>query len=189
MKAEHPFLTSGEDCTYAALFALSNKAETDIIRDAESCYTILKGRFFASNALQNLSHVLALGEEAPEDKCARAAEIYEQLRSRGLKYGTRYELATLGVLALSGHNAGDIANEIAEANEYLRTFRGFGNFGIGSKQRLMYAAMLTAIEHSGRTSGADFAAVMNSVTALIIAGQAAVAAAIAASSASAAHSS
>jgi len=185
MKAEHPFLTTSEDCTYAALFALSDKSQTDMVCEAESCYTILKQRFFSSNAVQSLSHVLAVGEERPEEKCTRVMELYELLGARNLKYGTRYELATLGVLALSGVNSSIIADNIAQANEFMKTSKGFGIFGIGAKQRLMYAAMLTASEYSSQASDSMNTAALNSVTSLLIASQAAVTAAIAAGSSAA----
>ena len=100
MKTAHPFLTSGEDSAFAALLAMSELDDSCIEREMEQCYSILKPYFFSGNSVQSLSHILALGEGSAEQKCRKALEIFDALKARGLKYGTGYELATLGVLTL-----------------------------------------------------------------------------------------
>ena len=58
MKAEHPFLTSSEDCVFAVMLAMSPRGDDDMIRNIETCYNILKDRFSDKNAVQSLSLVL-----------------------------------------------------------------------------------------------------------------------------------
>ncbi len=70
IKEYHPVLTSGEDSTFCALLALSDKSDDTLIHDAEACYQILKQSFFSSNAVQSLSHVLALCEGQTKENCA-----------------------------------------------------------------------------------------------------------------------
>ena len=41
MRSEHPFLTSGEDCVFAMLLALSGQRPGDIVTEVERCYRIL----------------------------------------------------------------------------------------------------------------------------------------------------
>ena len=53
-------MTSGEDSTFCALMALLDKTDEVLLGDAEECYKILKSNFFSSNAVQSLSHVLAM---------------------------------------------------------------------------------------------------------------------------------
>lgn len=100
MRNEHPFLTSGEDSVFAAMLALSELTDEQIVEETEQCYRLLKPEFFSGNAVQSLSHVLALREGKAEDKCKATMELFHSLKARGCKYGTDYELATLGVLAM-----------------------------------------------------------------------------------------
>ena len=101
MKNVHPFLTSGEDSIYAAMLALSEQSEEDIVDEAENCYRLLKPEFFSGNAVQSLSLVLTLCEGSAEEKCNAVMELFRELKARGYKYGTEYELSTLGLFSRS----------------------------------------------------------------------------------------
>lgn len=178
MKQEHPFLTSSEDSPYAAMMALSGRNEKELIEETERCYQGLKEEFSSGNALQALSHVLALGEGETSEKCRRVLELYQCLKEEGHRYGKGYELATLGVLApLHGEIPG-FAQEIAEIDDFLKYQKGFGIFGVGAKQRLMYAGMLAMSDHvNSALSGMETAAQLSTLS-LVIAEQAAFCAAI-----------
>lgn len=188
MKDAHPFLTSKEDSAFAALLALSELDDVYIEQEMERCYTILKPSFFSGNAVQSLSHVLSLGDSPAEKKCARAMDIYEHLKGRGYKYGTSYELSTLGVLALLNTDVAALAGDIMETDDFLRTQKGFRAFGIGAKQRLMYAGILTMCDYIPEVQTIQVAA-LNGVVSLVIAQQAAICASVAAASAAASASS
>ncbi len=188
MKAEHPFLTSGEDSAFCALSALSDRSDDELISDMEACYSRLKPEFFSGNAVQSLSHVLSLCLGAPEEKCSRTMELFNQLKAAGRKYGTEYELPTLGILAMADVPCEQLVQEMLEIDEWLSAQKGFGFFGsISRKQRLMYAGILAQKEYiSGETVQT---AAVHSAVALVVAQEAAMCAAIAASSAAAAASS
>lgn len=182
IKAEHPFLTSAEDSANCALLALSEKSDQDLIHEIESCYQRLKPHFFSSNAVQSLSHVLALGQGTTEDKCRRTMQLFDGLKEEGYKYGTSYELPTLGVLAISDGEIHKMIQEIVEVNNWLSQQKGFGFFSsVTAKQRLMYAGIVAQREYMN-TDAMQTTAV-NSTISLIVAQQAAMCAAIAASAA------
>lgn len=189
MKAEHPFLTGGEDSVMAALLAMSSLTDEQVVQEMSACYQNLKGSFFSGNAVQSLSHVLSLGEGSPQEKCGRTLELFQALKNRGCKYGTSYELATLGVLALLPVDLGQLVQDIMEVDAFLSGQRGYGFFGVGRKQRLMHAAMLVSSDYidQGASPAMNSAAITGTIS-LIAAQQAAVCAAIAASSAAAASS-
>ena len=180
MKEAHPFLTTSEDMAFAALLALSDMDAFSIEEETERCYSILMPEFFSKNAVQSLSHVLALGEQPAEEKCERVMALFRYLKERGLKYGTNYELATLGVLALQEVGFEALAQDMIAVDEFLRTQKGFGPFSITAKQRLMYAGILTMYDYTPKFDTMQ-AAMLNGVVALIIAQQAAMCAAMAAS--------
>ncbi len=187
MKSEHPFLTGSDDSAYCALMALSDKSDDVLLEDAQIIYTTLKEHFFSANAVQSLSHVLALAEGEIEKKVERTIELYRQLKMRGYKYGTSYELPTLGVLALGEQNITELVEEMIEVDTWLSKQKGFGFFGgVTNKQRLMYAGMLVGYQEDNDKMLQT--ATFNSTVSIIIAQQAAMMAAIAAGSASAAAS-
>lgn len=188
IKAEHPFLTSGEDSANCALLALSEKSDDELIYEIESCYQQLKPNFFSSNAVQSLSHVLALGQGSAEAKCSRTMELFNGLKETGYKYGTSFELPTLGVLALSDGPKDKMIQEIVEINNWLSTQKGFGFFSsVTAKQRLMYAGIVTQREYINNDAMQSTA--VNSLISLIVAQEAAMCAAVAASAAASASAS
>lgn len=186
MRADHPFLTSGEDSTFCALMALLDKPDEVLLGDAEECYKILKNNFFSSNAVQSLSHVLAMCDGEPKIKCQRTMELFQKLKEAGHKYGTSYELPTLGVLAMADDNQDEIVAEMVEIDQWLSEQKGFGFFsGISAKQRLMYAGMIAQQDYINDKMMQS--AAVNSVISLIVAQEAAMCAAITASAATTAN--
>ncbi|MBQ9765105.1 MAG: DUF4003 family protein [Lachnospiraceae bacterium] len=187
MKAEHPFLTSSEDSVFASLLALSDKTEAEMVREVEACYNRLKPDFFSGNAVQSLSHVLALGEGSVEDKCKRVMDIFYALREKGCKYGTDYQLATLGALALLPVDIETLVDEMIDVDIFLSGQKGYGFFGIEKRTRIMHAAMIVSTYHTDQNDNNLMgAAALSGSIALVAAQQAAMCAAIAASGAAAA---
>ena len=190
MRKEHPFLTSSEDSVFAALLALSEKSDEEVIRETEDCYRLLKEQFSTGNALQSLSHALALGEGTAKEKCERTIRLYDLLKEKGCKYGTSYELATLGVLALLPAKLETIAEDVAETDAFLAKQKGYGFFGFSRKQRLMHAGLIVASDYIGENVELKMgAAAVGGTIALIVAQQTAICAAVVAVSAAASNSS
>lgn len=188
MKSEHPFLTSDEDSVFAALLALSDLTEEQAVSETEACYDIMKEKFFFHNNVQSLSNVLALGEGSAEEKCRKTMKIYDGLKERGRRYGTGYELATLGALALLPESAETIVEDILEVDKFLSGQKGYGILGPGKKHRLMHAGMLVGSDYiGGGDDKAMSSAAISGAIALIIAQQIAICAAVAASSVAAAN--
>ncbi len=184
MKKEHPFLTSGEDGPFAAMLAFSESSAEGITTEVEKCYSLLKNKFFSGNAVQSLSHVLALGEGSAESKCRKFQQLFDTLKTRGYKYGTDHELATLGALSNMPYDVSAMAEDVIAITQYLAKQKGYGVFGATKKQRLMHATMLVCKAYAGDENHQTVeTAAINSVLALIAAQQAAMCAAIAASAA------
>lgn len=147
MKDEHSFLTSREDIPFAAMLSVSGIDIDQMIIEMENCYRILKGKFFDSDAVQSLSHVLAMDLQGADVKCSKAAEIFDVLKKAGHRFGSNLEIATLGTLTNLNLSAEEIAAEIIEADVFLKDKKGFGNFVLGAKGRRMYAAEMVAMSH------------------------------------------
>ena len=189
MKEEHPFLTGAEDSVFAALLALDPRSDEEINEDTELCYEGLRERFRAGDALQSLSHVLALCQgEAPE-KCGRTIALFDRLKERGCKYGRGYELSSLGVLAMLPAELDQLADDVIQVDDFLSGQKGYGLLGISRSMRVMHAAMIVVSDVlNGGDARMENAALAGTMS-LIAAEQIAVFAAIAATSASSAASS
>ena len=187
MKKEHPFLTSSEDSVFAVMMAFSEKDNDALINDMEGCYQALRARFTIGNALQSVSHVLALSNGAPEEKAGRVIDLYNALRGADVRYGRDYELATLAALAEMDENIPGVAAEVTEVYEYLSTQRGYGFFGPGKAARAMHAAMIVSDQYSSR--GQIDTAAMTGTLAMMIAQEMAMCAVMVSASASSAAAS
>lgn len=186
MKTEHRFLTHASDYGYAALLAMSDKSVSSATKDMESCYQTLMNEFFSHNSVQSLSHVLAFGEEDASKKCEKVIKLYQELRNRQCKFGTRYELPVLGVAALLSEDIREMADEIAEVNQYLKQKKGFGVW-LAQKERLMYVTAMVSGEYAaGLKDKTVELSLANSITGILLAQEMAM---IAATSAAAAASS
>lgn len=115
-------------------------------------------------------------------------ELFDKLKTAGHKYGTNYELATLGVLAMSGGDLDEIAKDMIEVDEWLSEQKGFSVWSsVTRKQRLMYAGML--VQQNYMDKDMMQVAAVGGVVSMVIAQEAAMCAAIAASAAVASSSS
>ena len=180
MKKEHPFLTSSEDSVYAAMLALSERSDAEIISEVEICYAALKDKFHDRNALQSLSFVLALADDGvftAKDRCRETARLFDILKEKKNKYGTGYELATLGSLATLPGGVEETARDLIEVSDYLKTQKGYGFWGMAKTQRLLHAAMIVTSDRIGGSDAMSGAAV-NGTLSMIASQQAATCAAI-----------
>lgn len=171
MKKEHWVLTSSEDCTYAVMLAMSGMREEQIIEKTSGYYDILKKLFkWHPNHVQTMSHVLAMTDGYDESKCQKIRDIFDALKKRKTTFGTEYELPTLSILAMLDEDTDTIADKIVAVDKYLKSCRGFGFWGVGSRQRRMYAGILVAIDGlGGESSTALCNTAMTSVINIIIA--------------------
>lgn len=187
MKKAHVLLTSDDDIPYCAVLAVSGLDADGLIAEAERCYTILKKKFHNSDAVQSLSHVLALGTGTAEEKCEKVALIFDLLKSAKHRFGTDRELATLGALSLVTMPAETLVSAVVEADEALKTHRGFGNFALGQTQRRLLASQV-ALDAFGSAENAAGNTILGSLLSAVIAVQmSSIVCISAAVSASAAH--
>lgn len=151
MKENHPFLTSDEDVTFAAMLAISGIDPAVLTEKMGSAYAILKKSFSDRNALQSLSHVLSLYQGSMEDICQKVVTIYNLLKEQKHRFSSDIKLVSLGVLALTDADPQIITENIIEVDEYLKDHRGLGNFVLGATERRMFAAQLVLSQYHQAT--------------------------------------
>lgn len=173
MKKNHQILTGAEDIPFATMLALTDKDISFMIKDMEKSYELLKKNFFSKDPVQSLTHVLTLNDMQPEYKCERVMQIFETLKQAKHKYGTGYELATLGTLTVLDLTPIEIAQHIADVDNFLKSEKGFGNFVLGAENRRMLAT-LVVVSTLGEESSVPRETITSSLMALTIALEAAV---------------
>ena len=168
MKENHPWLTSGEDVPFAAILAVSGMDTDALMTEMENCYRELSKTFRDKNAVQSLSHILAIDPADTQTKCRKVEAIFDILKEKRHKYGTGSELTVLGTLSMLDLTAEQAAAEIMEADDYLKSQNGFGTFTMGDTVRRMYAALMVMDTHMPPASHSH-ESLVNSILAMVIA--------------------
>ena len=166
MNQQHRMLTNKTDSVFAMLMAFSGKETDELTGETEACYQALKNRFSGSGA-QTSAQVLAMAGGTTEDKVQRVENLYDALREAGIRYGRSDELAPLAALSLADTPVPILTEEIKQADEFLKTQKGFG----GSKesdqaQRAMYAVMIVSDQYAG-TNQVNITVTTNTIDMLI----------------------
>lgn len=183
MKENHFWLTSKDDYVFAAVLAATDLNVQETMEKVEECYSTLnKEGFWKGNDLQTLSHIMALGEEAVEEKCSKANRLYHKLVDEKCKLKNS-GLATLGVLTLIASDEDQIVRDVKEVSDYVYEKKGYGMLSLEKSTRIILSANLVSDFYVDEIKkGVLEVSLANSITAIIIAQeQAAVAAACAAS--------
>ena len=166
MNRQHRILTDKTDSVFAMLMAFSGKTPDELTGETEVCYQALKKKF-SGNGAQTSAQVLSMADGTPEEKAQRVTDLYDALRDAGIRYGRSDELAPLAALSLADTPLSTLAEEIKEADEFLKTRKGFG----GSKetdqaQRAMYAVMIVSDQYAG-TDQVNITVMTNTIDMLI----------------------
>ncbi|MCR5214208.1 MAG: DUF4003 domain-containing protein [Eubacterium sp.] len=178
MNKEHPMITGSDDVAFAMLMVLTNKDNDSIIGEMEECYKYLRSQLklkVGANEIQGVSEVLTLSDENVKDKCDKVINLYEAFLNQGLKYGNEYtEFSTLGTLINVDLNYRELVSEISEVEKLLKNTKGFGNWTINNKLRLMFAAILVgdvygAIDDYDASVRAASNSAINSAVAAVVA--------------------
>ena len=188
MKANHFFLTGEDDYIFAAMLGLSDLDVTAGSERIERLYTRLKGEFWDKNSVQSLSQVMVLGD--PDDGVAdRVLALHDAFKAQKIKLDKTYTLPILGILALLPVEIDLLVRDIDEAQKILQAQKGFGALSVTKQELLLLSAYLIAGEYSQSVkSDVLTATISTGITNLIIAQQAALIAAMSASTAAAAAS-
>lgn len=182
MKTRHFFYTGEDDYIFAAMLGLTDLDVAAGAERIEQLYTRLKGEFWDKNSVQTLAQVLVLGE-SDDNVAGRVLTLRDTLREQKIKLDKTYTLPILGILALLPVEMNTIVSDIGAAQDILRTKKGFGSLSVTTQELLLFAASMVAGDYAGNVKdGIITATISTSIKNIIIAQQAAMIAAISASS-------
>lgn len=147
MKKSHRFLTGREDISSAAIIATTSSDIEKTFIDIEECYNLLKSNgISSSNNIQALSHILSLINLPSKDKCKKVMEMYSVLKENKVPLKEFY-LPLLGVVSFLTNNKEGFAKNVADLSKELKTYKGFGNFTLGSQLRNMLSTVLVSMDY------------------------------------------
>ncbi len=149
MKNQHLFLTSTEDIPFAGLFSMNIKSNYTLVQESEIIYRRLEESFslFSKNALQSVSHALALCEGNTETKCNNFYELYDLAYNSGLRYSHSFELVPLSILANLHLDNNKVVQDLCDVSEYLKS-----SYGIFSKSKRRQHAVMVCAAHYMNTN-------------------------------------
>ena len=187
-KADHRWITGADDLPMAALHAVRDESVESLSTRVEVAYRRLRGaRFSRGNALQFVSHVLALDPRGVDEAVGRFRRIATVLKERKERTGTsRYD--EMAILALTSDDPAAVVRTVLSCRDRLRESRrrpsGEIAFSLAAGM-----AMAEDAERGAKLGDVRDLAALQQVQAILAAQQAAVIAAVAASSAAASASS
>ena len=148
MNREHRMLTNKTDSVFAALLAFSGKTDDELAAEIETIYRALKGKFTAGGA-QAAAQVLCMTAGAPEEKTRRLIALFDALHEAGIAYGRSDEAAPLAALSLADAPVSVLAEEIRDADAFLKTQKGYGAKETNEATRAVHAVMIVSDQYTG----------------------------------------
>ena len=149
MDEKHPVITDDRDMTFAALIALSDREDDELMEDAEQCYQLLGNGYKFTEGRQTMANLLALSPLSPEEKVARVEELRAAFKAHKISMGwtTSLEFATLAMLVFDNRSADEIAADVAELKDAIKQHKGFGDLSIHGATRVLCAAVISMYCH------------------------------------------
>ncbi|MCL2379201.1 MAG: DUF4003 domain-containing protein [Coriobacteriia bacterium] len=145
MKNRLRFLAGQDNSILAAMLGLSNMIPSVGIERIEQLYQQLKPelRRAGSNSVETLSQILALGGTSDEALDCLLS-LNQTLRAQRIRLDKQFTLPALGTLSLLSVDATTLADDILEAQSYLRTQRGLRTLS-GQELLLFTTAIISSV--------------------------------------------
>ena len=147
MNSDHPILTSADDTSFIMFLAITRKNVDAVLSDLEDGYTYLTRNYktgINKDPAYELCEVLAVSYGDMTEKCDKAMRIRKALVNKGSEYGSGYVTSSLGSLIDAQIEPDALADEIIEAEKYLKGQKGFGELTMDRSIRVMYATLLAS---------------------------------------------
>lgn len=140
----------------AASVAASGVRDADAFgEEFERCKEELRLQAGIGMVPEDLCMLLAAMPGDAKKKCERVKEISEALGARKVSLGSGDAASMLASLAALDMSPDEIADAVADADNYLKEQKGFGFMGIGRSGRHLYAALMVSIAYSDGSEKAD----------------------------------
>lgn len=134
--------TNAKDFVFLALLAVTDLEVEKASKMVQYYYNNLKSIGLPKGTeLQLLSYILTILGGESEKIFKNIINICSEFKEKNLKLG-RYVIPSLGILAFINADISEVAQEIKEANEYLKRKKGYGFFGLSNDMRMLLIVSL-----------------------------------------------
>lgn len=142
IKKGHYWTTSARDYIFLILLAAKDIDVEKTCKKIDYCYNRLREIGLPKGpGLQVLSYIIAISGQKSEQAIEKIINICGEFKARNLKLGG-YVIPNLGILALSNDDFSDVAQNIKEADEYLKTKKGYGFLRLSNDMRMLLVVSL-----------------------------------------------
>jgi len=170
MKAKNWIHTGTDDYILAAMFALSGADEKSAVDRIGDLYQRLKPQFASKGNVLALAQVMVIGGQTGPLAADRIITLRNVLKAKKIRLDRSYSIPTLGLLSQLQVNAEIIAQEIRDAEIFLREQEGMGPLRVSKAEIELYAAAMTAAVYSKEDeSGLIAASVSTTITNILVA--------------------
>ncbi len=168
IKKAHKFLTDESDMSFIALMVMSGKDVYKTVEEVETLYLALKDRFrMPSDTAQSAALVLSMSGKPANEKVEAFVKLYETLRAE--KHGTSKgkPMSIYAAFADVDTPLAELASEIGEADDWLKTQKGYGVFSNSDIRHVMAATLVLQRHEAEKPSpkGSEAASVVSQVLA------------------------
>lgn len=152
MREAHPLITDERSLPFAAIIALTESDEEELLADAEACYGLLS-KGYGLTGRRTMANILAISTLPPQQKIDRVEKLRSAFKANKIPIGwsSIQEYSMLALLALDDRPASAIAEDVAEVDKYLKKQKGFGDFSLDRAFRLLFASAISTYSHQEST--------------------------------------
>ena len=149
MNKKHPLLISDNDRGFLSMLATSGLDSEKILENTEICYKALsKLSVLNKDGVHALSQILALFDKDNERKTEKVFAMRDALKAVKCPVSKQYGLPGLGALAMVNKNVDEIAQDVAEAEQFFKGKKGFKWYNAGGIEfRRIYAQLAVALRY------------------------------------------
>ena len=160
IKKTNPELSHNSDMAYIALMLLSGKADIRIEEEKEQIFKDLVHSFHLSpDAAQASTLVLITGTKPIEEKLRGFIGLYNALKESGHATSLRRCISIYAAFTDMNIPNEELAERISEADQFLKTQKGYSVFSVSADFRKVIAATLAlqyyTIDVAAEQEGAD----------------------------------
>lgn len=167
MKAEHFWLTGGEDRPFLAMMVSRDMDYLAISKEVSACYEASKNLIISKEAMHTASQIMALSSKDVDTKVENLKATKQALKANKVGGMKSILMPLAAVLGLIDETPDAKAAEIKEIYDYLKKQPGF-KWYIGRTERSMYSILAYAIGNLDEDKTSINSVISTTVTNIII---------------------
>lgn len=170
MNKKHAILVSDKDRGFLSMLATSGLDAEKVLEETENCYKALSGMsVFNKDGVHSMAQILSMFSMNTEEKAERVKAMKDALKAVKCPVSKQFGLPGLGALSMVKGDVNEIADEVAEAEKYFKTRKGFKWYNAGGTEfRRMYAQLAVSLRYLPEANATVGTQIVSSMTVALI---------------------